>query len=386
MKKDNILSNRVNSVEDSATLRLNDIAERLRSQGMDIINLSVGEPDFDTPEFIRDAAKKALDEGDTHYTPSAGKPRLRKVVAEKLKRENKIDTSYENIIISAGAKHLIYMAINSLINEGDEVVLLSPAWVSYEACVKIAGGSINWVKTNADDQFQPNDIQDKVSRKTKLLVLNSPNNPSGAVYSKDTLKMIADLAVDYDFFVLSDEIYEKIIYVSEHISMASLDQMAERTITVNGLSKSYAMTGWRIGYASAPGEIFKGMLKMQQHSVSCAPSFVQEAAISAISGSQECINEMVSEFKNRRDFLVDGLNSIGMRCTLPKGAFYLFVNISDFAKDANEFSEKMLKEGYLAMTPGDAFGQGFEDYIRISYAIPIERLKEAVTRIEKIIS
>jgi len=384
MRKD-ILSNRVNSIEDSATLRLNDISEQLRSKGADIINLSVGEPDFDTPAFIRDAAKKALDDGDTHYTPSAGKPRLRKIIAEKLKNENKIDTSSGNIIVSAGAKHLVYMTVNSLINEGDEVILLSPAWVTYEACVKISGGRINWIMTSADDQFQPTNIQDMIGKKTKLLILNSPNNPSGAVYSKDTLKMIADLAIDYDFFVLSDEIYEKIIYDSEHVSIASFDQMAERTITVNGLSKSYAMTGWRIGYASAPKEIFDGMLKIQQHSVSCAPSFVQEAAISAISGHQECVNEMVAEFKKRRDFLVDGLNSLGMRCLLPKGAFYLFVDVSDFAKDANEFSEKMLKEGYLAMTPGDAFGPGFENYIRISYAVPIERLKVAVKRIENII-
>jgi len=385
MRKD-ILSNRVDCIKDSATLRLNDIAEQLRSKGADIINLSVGEPDFDTPEFIKDAAKKALDNGDTHYTPSLGKPRLRKVVAEKLKKDNNIDTSYENIIISAGTKHLIYMAINSVIDEGEEVVLLSPAWVSYEACVKISGGRINWIKTNTEDQFQPTDIQDNINKKTKLIVLNSPNNPSGAVYSENTLKMIADLSIDYDFFVLSDEIYEKIIYDSEHISIASFDQMADRTITVNGLSKSYAMTGWRIGYASAPKIILDGMLKIQQHSISCAPSFVQEAAISAMSGPQECVNEMVSEFKKRRDFLVDGLNSIGLRCLLPKGAFYLFVDISDFAEDANEFSEKMLKEGYLAMTPGDAFGPGFENHIRISYAVPIDRLKEAVKRIGNIIA
>ncbi|BDC36225.1 pyridoxal phosphate-dependent aminotransferase [Candidatus Methanoliparum sp. LAM-1] len=382
----NILSNRVNFIKDSATLRLNDIGEQLRSKGADIINLSVGEPDFDTPKFIKDAAKKALDNGDTHYTPSLGKPRLRKVVAEKLKKDNNIDTSYENIIISAGAKHLIYMAINSIIDEGEEVVLLSPAWVSYEACVKIAGGRINWIKTNIEDQFQPTDIQDNINKKTKLIVLNSPNNPSGAVYSENTLKMIADLSIDYDFFVLSDEIYEKIIYDSKHISIASFDQMADRTITVNGLSKSYAMTGWRIGYASAPKIILDGMLKIQQHSISCAPSFVQEAAISAMSGPQDCVNEMVSEFKKRRDFLVDGLNSIGLRCLLPKGAFYLFVDISDFAEDANEFSEKMLKEGYLVMTPGDAFGPGFENYIRISYAVPIDKLKEAVKRIGNIIA
>lgn len=385
MRKD-ILSNRVNCIEDSATLRLNDISERLKNQGADIINLSVGEPDFDTPEFIRESAKKALDEGDTHYTPSAGKPSLRKVIAEKLNKENKIDTSYENIIVSAGAKHLIYMAVNALVNEGDEVVLLSPAWVTYEACVKISGGNINWIKTSVEDQFQPIDMQDKVDKKTKLLILNSPNNPSGAVYSKSTLKMIADLAVDYNFFVLSDEIYEKIIYDSEHISIASFDQMADRTITVNGLSKSYAMTGWRIGYASAPKDIFNGMLKIQQHSVSCAPSFVQEAAISAINGPQDSVTEMVAEFKKRRDFLVDGLNSIGMNCILPKGAFYLFVDVSEFANDANEFSEKMLKEGYLAMTPGNAFGPGFENYIRISYAVPIDKLREAVNRIESIVS
>jgi len=385
MRKD-ILSNRVNCIEDSATLRLNDISERLKNQGADIINLSVGEPDFDTPEFIRESAKKALDEGDTHYTPSAGKPRLRKVIAEKLNKENKIDTSYENIIVSAGAKHLIYMAVNALVNEGDEVVLLSPAWVTYEACAKLSGGNINWIKTSVEDQFQPIDMQDKVDKKTKLLILNSPNNPSGGVYSKSTLKMIADLAVDYNFFVLSDEIYEKIIYDSEHISIASFDQMADRTITVNGLSKSYAMTGWRIGYASAPKDIFNGMLKIQQHSVSCAPSFVQEAAISAISGPQDSVTEMVAEFKKRRDFLVDGLNSIGMNCILPKGAFYLFVDVSEFANDANEFSEKMLKEGYLAMTPGNAFGPGFENYIRISYAVPIDKLREAVNRIENIVS
>jgi Aspartate/tyrosine/aromatic aminotransferase len=378
------LSKRVNCVGDSATIRLNDVANRLRMDGKDVINLGVGEPDFDTPLFIREAAKRAIDDGDTHYAPSLGKQRLREDIADKLREDNRIDASPKNIIVSAGAKHIIFMAINALLDGGEEAMLFCPAWVSYEACIKLAGGRVNWVKTKEEDAFQPSDLQDKINKKTKLLVVNSPNNPTGSVYKKDTLKMIRDLAIDRDLYVISDEIYEKIIYEADHISLASFDGMAERTITVNGFSKSYAMTGWRLGYACAPKEIIGGMLKIQQHSVTCAASFSQEAAIKAMEGPQDDLKRMVEEFKRRRDILIEGLNSIGIRCVRPAGAFYTFVDVSKFGGDSNAFCEKMLREGYVVMIPGYAFGPGWEKYVRISYAAPLEKIEEALLRMEKI--
>ncbi|MDI6889033.1 MAG: pyridoxal phosphate-dependent aminotransferase [Methanocellales archaeon] len=378
-----MLSERVNRIEESATLRISDLANKLKRAGKDIISFSVGEPDFTTPQHIIDAAKKALDEGRTHYTPSTGIPELREAIANKFK-ENDISASPNEIIVTPGAKQAIFEATLATLNEGDEAILFDPAWVSYESCVKLAGAKPIWVKTDEKRGFIPEDFLESVTKKTKLIIVNTPGNPTGAVFDENTLKLIADIARDHDLFVLSDEVYEKIIYEGKHLSIASFDGMPERTITVNGFSKAYAMTGWRLGYATAPPEILDAMLKIQQHSASCATSFAQYGAVAALTGAQECIAEMVSEFRARRNLLVDGLKSIGLECTRPKGAFYVFVNVGQYGSGM-DVAERLLNEAYVAVTPGGAFGPSGTNYVRISYATSQARISEGLERIEGVL-
>jgi len=378
-----MLSERVNRMEKSATLRISDLANKLKRSGKDVISFSVGEPDFATPQHIMDAAKKALDEGKTHYTPSAGIPELREAIANKFK-ENGISASADEVIVTPGAKQAIFEGILSILNEGDEAILFDPAWVSYESCVRLAGAKPVWVRTDEKKGFVPDNFMDSITRRTKLIILNTPGNPTGAVFDENTLKMIADIAKAHDIFVLSDEVYEKIIYEGAHISIASFDGMRERTITVNGFSKSYAMTGWRLGYATAPPEILDAMLKIQQHSTSCATSFAQYGAVAALTGAQDCIAEMVSEFRARRDILIDGLKSIGLECTRPKGAFYVFVNVGQYGSGM-DVAERLLNEAHVAVTPGRAFGPSGTNYVRISYATSQARISEGLERIKNIL-
>ncbi len=378
-----MLSERVNRIEKSATLRISDLANQLKRSGKDVISFSVGEPDFATPQHIMDAAKKALDEGKTHYTPSAGIPELREAIANKFK-ENGISASADDVIVTLGAKQAIFEAALSILNEGDEAILFDPAWVSYESCVKFAGARPVWVRTDEKRGFIPNDFLEFITDKTKLIILNTPGNPTGAVFDENTLKMIADIAKDYNIFVLSDEVYEKIIYEGTHLSIASFNGMHERTITVNGFSKAYAMTGWRLGYATAPPEILDAMLKIQQHSTSCATSFAQYGAVAALTGAQDCIAGMVSEFRARRDLMVNGLKSMGFECARPRGAFYVFVNVGQYG-DGMCVAERLLNEAYVAVTPGGAFGPSGANYVRISYATSQARISEGLERIKNIL-
>ncbi len=378
-----MLSKRVNRIEKSATLRISDLASKLKRAGKDIISFSVGEPDFATPLHIIDAAKKALDEGRTHYTPSAGIPELRDAIANKFK-ENGISASPDEIIVTPGAKQAIFEATLSILEDGDEAILFDPAWVSYESCVKLAGAKPIWVKTDEERGFIPDDFLESVTKRTKLIIVNTPGNPTGAVFDENTLKMIADIAKDHNLFVLSDEVYEKIIYEGAHLSIASFIGMHDRTITVNGFSKAYAMTGWRLGYATAPPEILDAMLKIQQHSTSCATSFAQYGAVAALTGTQECVAEMVSEFRARRDLLVDGLKSMGLECPRPKGAFYVFVNVGRYGGGI-DVAERLLNKAYVAVTPGDAFGPSGANYVRISYATSQARISEGLERIKNVL-
>ncbi|UZE91918.1 MAG: pyridoxal phosphate-dependent aminotransferase [Methanosarcinales archaeon] len=376
-------SERVNRIEKSATLRISDLANKLKRSGKDVISFSVGEPDFATPQHIMDAAKKALDEGKTHYTPSAGIPELREAIANKFK-ENGISASVDNIIVTPGAKQAIFEVALSILNEGDEAILFDPAWVSYESCVKFACAKPVWVRTDEKRGFIPDNFLEFITDKTKLIILNTPGNPTGAVFDENTLKMIADIAKDHDILVLSDEVYEKIIYEGAHISIASFNGMHERTITVNGFSKAYAMTGWRLGYATAPPEILDAMLKIQQHSTSCATSFAQYGAVAALTGAQDCIAGMVSEFRARRDLMVNGLKSMGFECVKPKGAFYVFVNVDQY-RDGMSVAERLLNEAYVAVTPGGAFGPSGANYVRISYATSQARISEGLERIKNVL-
>ncbi|MEM2924273.1 MAG: pyridoxal phosphate-dependent aminotransferase [Methanocellales archaeon] len=373
---------RLVGIEESATIKISEKASELKRRGIEVINFGLGEPDFITPKHISEAAKQALDKGYTHYVPSAGIPELRRAIAEKLRVENNLKVNASNIIVTPGTKQAIYEAAMSLLEEGDEAILFDPAWVSYEAIIKLSGAKVIWASTYRNSLIT--ELLEKISSKTKLIVINTPCNPSGAVLSKQDLKAIADIAIDHDLYVLSDEIYEKIIYDGEHFSIGSLDGMEERTITINGFSKSYAMTGWRLGYAAAPREILNRMIKIQQHSVSSATSFAQYGGLAALTSSQECVKEMVAEFKARRDLIVNHLEQMELSYIKPDGAFYVFVDIAHLGRSL-EVAEKLLNKAHIAVTPGAPFGPESNGYIRISYATSQANINEGMRRMKEAI-
>lgn len=375
---------RLQKITESATLRISNLASELKSHGKDIITFSLGEPDFATPGHIIEAVKASLEHGDTHYTPSPGIPELRKAIAQKLKNDNNIEVKPGSIIVTPGAKQAIFEVMLSVLQDGDEAILFDPAWVSYDPCVMLTGAKTVWVPTDPDKSFKPVNLAEYITKKTKIIVVNSPCNPTGGVYGRETLKEIADIAVDKNILVLSDEIYEKIIYDKEHISIGSMDGMQDLTITVNGFSKAYAMTGWRLGYVSAAKEIYDQMLKLHSHSVSQATSFVQYAGIAALQGDQTCVTDMVREFRARRDLLVRGLNKLGIRCAMPDGAFYAFADVSEYGS-GEKVAELLLNKAFVATTPGSAFGEAGNDFIRISYATSQERIREALRRMEAVL-
>lgn len=374
-------SSRLKRVEESATIKVANMATKLKQQGVDVVSFSLGEPDFDTPKHICDAACQAMYRGETHYSPSAGIPELREAIAEKLRTENKLDVKGSDVLVTPGAKQAIFEVMLTVLDDGDEAILFDPAWVSYDSAVKFAGADSVWVPTDANDGFKPQNLEEYITDKTRLIVVNSPGNPTGAVYDRQTLKNIADLAIDHDLLVLSDEMYEKIIYDKQHLSIGAMEGMQDRTITVNGFSKAYAMTGWRLGYACARPDIFEGMLKIQSHSVSNTTTFVQYGGIAALQGPQESLTEMVGKFRARRNLLVEGLNAMGIKCQLPDGAFYAFADISEFG-NGDKVAEKLLMEAHVAVTAGSAFGESGRNFIRLSYATSQDRIKEGLARIE----
>ena len=372
------LSEKISGIAASATIEISNRAKLMQREGIDVISLSIGEPDFDTPQHIKQACIDALNRNETHYAPSNGIPELISAIAEKIRKENGFFCRDEEVIVTCGAKDAIYDAMEAVLNPGDEVVILDPSWVSYEPCVRIAGGKPvhHALKTPA---FQLDDsIHDRISPKTRMIVVNSPSNPSGAVLDKASLKIVADLCDDYDIFALSDEIYEKLVYGKEHISLASLGDMSQRTITINGFSKSYAMTGWRIGYAVAPKEIIRQMSKVQQHSVTHPTTFVMYGGVAALNGDQSCVEMMRTAFNRRRDFLVQELGLMGYEIAPADGAFYAYVRVEG---DDMETASRWLNKAHVAVTPGSAFNTpGWE---RISYATSMERLGQAVSRIRQ---
>ncbi|AKG91647.1 Aspartate/tyrosine/aromatic aminotransferase [Geoglobus ahangari] len=369
---------RADLIQPSATMKISERARQLRREGKDVIDMGLGEPDFSTPPHIVEAACKALEEGKTTYAPAQGIPELREAIAEKVRNENGIPANPENVIVTAGAKYAIYEAMQAIIEPGDEVILLEPAWVSYEACVLLAGGKPVFVKH--DETFKSAEIEEHITPKTKMVVVNSPNNPIGVVYPKEFLKKVADLASDHGFYVMADEVYEKIIFDGTHHSIASFDGMFERTITINAFSKTYAMTGWRLGYAVAEEEVIKRMRKIQSHSISSPTTFVQYAGIAALKGDQSFVERMVSEFRRRRDVLVKGLDDLGIEYAPPDGAFYVFMNTG---MDSDEFSQRFLEEYYVAVTPGSGFGRSYGTWVRLSYATSVESIREMLERLEK---
>ena len=370
------LSRKVVGIAPSATIEISDRAAQMRAAGIDVIVLSIGEPDFPTPAHITRACIDALERGETHYAPSPGIPALREAIAEKLKTENHIPCTPGQVVVACGAKNSIYEAMEAVMNPGDEVVIIDPSWVSYEPCVQLAGGTAVHCSVRETD-FQVDDrLLETITPKTKMIICNSPSNPSGAVMNDASLRLIADAAIDNDCFVLSDEIYEKLIYEKTHVSIGSFDGMADRTITVNGFSKAYAMTGWRIGYASAPEPLAKQMIKVQQHTISHPATFAMHGALAALTGDQQCIEDMRREFDIRRKYIMGALQAMGYETAPAEGAFYAYVKTGG---DDMAVAGEWLKNAHVAVTPGTAFGT--PGWVRLSYAASLERLKEAMGRI-----
>jgi aspartate aminotransferase len=373
-------ADRVQRVEPSATIAVSNKASALRAEGEDVVDLSVGEPDFETPDPIVEAGKAAIDAGHTGYAPSRGLRALREAIVDDLRRRN-VDHDPEEVIVTPGAKQAIYEAIQALIEPGDEVVLIDPAWVSYEAMVDLAGGSVVRVDTT-DHEFRLEpvlrDLEKLVSDATDMLIVCSPNNPTGAVYSDAALAGVRDLAVEHDVAVISDEIYDEIVFDGVQArSLGSMDGMTDRTITINGFSKSYSMTGWRLGYFAAPAELMDQAAKLQSHSVTCAANFVQHAGLAALESVHDEVEEMRSAFEQRRDLLVDLLADAGVDVPTPKGAFYLFLPVDD---DDQAWCMDALEDAHVATVPGQAFGA--PGYARISYANSADRIREAVDRLD----
>ncbi|AJF24674.1 MULTISPECIES: pyridoxal phosphate-dependent aminotransferase [Haloarcula] len=375
-------ASRVERVEPSATLAISNKAAELEAEGKDVVDLSVGEPDFDTPENIKDAAKDALDAGHTGYTSSNGIPELKEAIADSLHDDGLTQYGPDNLIVTPGGKQALYEIFQTIIDDGDEVALLDPAWVSYEAMAKLAGGTLTRVDTAAHD-FQLegalDDLADAVSDETELLVVNSPGNPHGAVYSRDALEGVRDLAVEHDITVISDEIYKEITYDGvEAVSLGTLEGMEDRTITLNGFSKAYSMTGWRLGYFAAPEELVSQAGKVHSHSVSCAVNFVQHAGVEAITNTDDAVEEMRQAFAERREFLMGLFEDHGVHVPEPQGAFYMMPEIAPDGDDT-EWCDQAISEAQVATVPGTAFGT--PGYARISYANSKERLQEAVDRL-----
>jgi aspartate aminotransferase len=379
------LSNRIEKTVPSATLALNALAKQLASEGKKIINLTVGEPDFDTPENIKEAAIKAIKDGFTKYTPPQGILSLREAIQKKFAKENNINYKPDEIIVTTGAKDALYLLFQVILSEGDEVIVPSPYWVSYSQQVILAGGVPKIISSSENFDFPIDKFQEAISNKTKAVIINSPCNPSGAVYDEATLRKIAGIAQQNNILIITDEIYEKIIYEGKHSSIASFSpEIKDLTVTINGFSKTYAMTGWRIGYLAGPETIVKGVKKIQSQSTSCASSISQKAALEAMQGPQDFICEMVSEFRKRRGYLIKELNSIEFFSVgESKGTFYLFpsVKLNDKFSTSEQFAKYLLKEAGVATVHGSAFGR--EGHIRISYATKMENLEGAIARIEK---
>jgi len=374
------------SINPSLTLTITARAKEMKKQGLDVVSLAAGEPDFDTMQNIKDAAKRAIDDGFTKYTATSGIPELKEAICAKLRRDNWLDYEPKEILVSAGAKQAIAEIIMTLVGPGDEVIIPVPYWVSYEEMVKIAGGKSVLIKAKAF-KLDPDDLERAITKKTKLLILNSPCNPTGAVYGEKELKKIAAVCVRNNVYVLSDEIYEKLLYDKEHVSIASVnDKIKKLAIVVNGVSKAYAMTGWRLGYCAGEETIIKAACRIQDHMTSNASSISQKAAIAAITGPQDHVPKMVFEYKKRRDLMVERLNSIyGVKAPSPDGAFYVFANVSYFygdkIKGSLDFCAKLLDDAYVAAIPGIAFGD--DNCVRFSYATGMEHIKRGLERTKK---
>ena len=382
------LAARVGQVTPSITLAIAAKAKAMKAEGIDVCSFSAGEPDFDTPEHIKAAAKKALDEGKTKYGPATGEPKLREAIARKLQKDNNLGFAAENVIVTNGGKHSLYNLMMALLNGGDEVIIPSPYWLSYPEMVILAGGTPIIVPTDASTGYKitPEQLRSSITPRTKLFVLNSPCNPTGVVYTPAEIKALGEVVVEKDILVVSDEIYEKIIYDdAQHLSIGAVSpEVFDRTIISSGFAKGYSMTGWRIGYLAAPVELVKAVSTIQGHSTSNVCTFAQFGAIAALEGSQDCVEEMRLAFAERRQVMLQRLNAIpGLSCAKPDGAFYLFVNISKSGLNSLEFCDKLLENQKVAAIPAIAFGA--DDHIRLSYATDMTSIEKGMDRLDKFV-
>ena len=382
------LAARVGEVSPSITLAIAAKAKAMKAEGIDVCSLSTGEPDFDTPEHIKAAAKQALDAGKTKYGPVAGEPQLKAAIARKLQSDNNLHYQPENIIVTNGGKHSLYNLMMALIEPGEEVIIPAPYWLSYPEMVKLASGKPVIVRTDASTGYKitPEQLSRAITPKTKLFVLNSPSNPTGMVYTPAEIKALAEVIVDRDILVVADEIYEKIIYDdAQHVSIGSLGkEIFDRTLISSGFAKAYSMTGWRIGYLAGPIELIKATNTIQGHSTSNVCTFAQYGAIAALESSQESVETMRLAFAERRQVIFELLDAVpGISCIKPDGAFYMFVNISKTGMNSLEFCDAFLEKQQVAVIPGIAFGA--DDHIRLSYATDLGTIKKAVERLDKFV-
>lgn len=380
-----MLSERVKRIQESGTMKMKELAGQKKAEGKKIISFTVGEPDFDTPKHIVEAAKKALDEGKTRYLDAPGLMDLRQAIAERAKKENGIPCEPSNVLITP-TKQAIFESVMATINDGDEVIMPDPAWVTYEPCVQLAGGRAVPCLTKEENQWRmvPEDVAELITPKTRMILFNSPSNPCGAVETHDDIRGLADLAKDHNLMVLSDEVYEKIIFDGlKHHSIGAEPGMFDRTITISGFSKTYAMTGWRMGWLIASKPLFKGINKIQQHSITHAVSFAQYGALAALTGPQEPVQMMVKEFEERRDLIMKLMKDIPtLHCDVPKGAFYVFPRY-DGKMSSEEMALFLMDKAEVALTGGSSFGKAGEQHLRISYATNKKNIQEGMERIKK---
>lgn len=360
-------------------------AKQLEAQGRDIVHLEIGEPDFDTPRNIIDAAIEALNNGWTHYGPSAGLPDLRETIAAEVSKTRGVKVDPSQVVVTPGGKPIMFFALLALINDGDEVIYPNPGFPIYESVIDFIGAKSVPIKLREENQFRLDvgELKSLVTPKTRMIVINSPQNPTGSVLTEDDLKAIAEIAIKNDILVLSDEIYSRLPYSGKHYSIYSLDGMPEKTIILDGYSKTYAMTGWRLGYGVMPSDLAEQVAKLQTNCNSCTASFTQVAGIEAIKGPQDDVDKMVAEFRKRRDAVVEGLNNIDkVTCQVPEGAFYVFPNVSRFGIKSAELADRILNEAGVAVLSGTSFGAFGEGYIRISYANSIANINKALERLK----
>ena len=378
---------RMNRMAPSGIRKVNEKALEMERAGEKVLHFEIGRPDFDTPEYIKRAAERALAEGKVHYTSNFGLMELRQAIADKLKRENNVDYTASEVLVTVGLSEAVFAVLATILEEGDEILVPDPVWLNYINVPNLLGAKAVTYGLTEETGFQMNleEVKAKITPKTRAIVIITPNNPTGGVLSEDVLKELAEIAVSNDLMVISDEVYERLVYDgAKHISIASLPGMKERTFTMNGMSKAYAMDGWRLGYVAAPEEYILAMNKFHQHNTTCAPNFVQVAAIAALNEEGDEVKEMVKEYQRRRDYAVKAINEIpGLHCECPKGAFYIFINCKSLNMKSSDLSAFLLEKAKIALVPGDVFGPGGEGYLRMSFANSYENVAAGCEQLRK---